>query len=140
MILRKGCYHTFQAQNHSLLGHDVEEEEVMVVVAHRGEKEIRSRERCQAGVAWYIQLLGCFLRKLQQKECRLGDGVGMAGWIFKKVSARSRWNVFGSCGILRLSSIVKVRKGYVISRTQSVAQGRPIGCKRLIMPLCISSP
>ena len=43
MILRKGWYHTFQAQDHSLLGHDVEEE-VMVVVGHRGEKEIRSRE------------------------------------------------------------------------------------------------
>ena len=43
MMLRKGCSHTFQAQNHSLLGHVVEKE-VMVVVAHRGEKEIRSRE------------------------------------------------------------------------------------------------
>ena len=32
-----------------------------------------------------------------------------------------------SCGIC-VSSIVKVRTGYVISRTQNVAQGRPIGC------------
>lgn len=43
MMLRKECYHTFQAQDHSLLGHDVDEEEVLVV-GHRGEKEIRSRE------------------------------------------------------------------------------------------------
>ena len=32
-----------------------------------------------------------------------------------------------SCGIC-VSSIVKVRRGDVISRTQNVAQGRPIGC------------
>ena len=40
IFLRKECCHTFQAQDDSLFGHNVEEK----VVAERGEKEIKSRE------------------------------------------------------------------------------------------------
>ena len=51
-----------------------------------------------------------------------------------KVSARSRWNVVGlveSASLLNsIVELVKVRNGYVMSRTQNVAQGRPIGCVR----------
>ena len=44
-MLGKGYNHTFQAQDHCLLSHDVdEEEEEVVLVGRRGEKEIRSRE------------------------------------------------------------------------------------------------
>ena len=45
-----------------------------------------------------------------------------------KVSARSRWNVFGAVGNLPLLNSEGAKWGYVISRTQKVAQRRPIGC------------
>lgn len=74
IFLRKECCHTFQAQDHSLFGHNVEEE----VIADRGEKEIKSREDAKQCVAWYIQSLIAFRAEV--------------GWIFM---ARSRWKVFG---------------------------------------------
>ena len=68
--LRKEFSHTFQAQDHSLLGHDVEED----LMAGRGEKEVKSRKDAKQYVTRYIRSLIAFLADCSKRNWRWWDG------------------------------------------------------------------
>ncbi len=126
-FLRKGCYHTFQAQDHSLFGHDVKEE----VVADRGEKEIKSREDAKQWVAWYIQSLIAFGADCSRRN-RWWDG-----FVWK-----SRHDLDGMCLVLwNLCLLNSAGARWV--RHQANPESRPENAdwmyREVIMPLCMPS-
>ena len=87
IFLRKEYCHTFQAQDHSLLGHDVEQE----VIAERGEKEVKSRGDAKQYVIRYIQSLIAFPADCNKRNWRWWDG---SLW-------KSRRDLDGMCCVVR---------------------------------------